>query len=183
MQAVAAGAEGLKLNAFGLHALNLRAGLPASARLSPRSPRVYRRREPEHTALYAVLQSELETFLAQAGKRMTRFAEHLVDEVLPLAPVRQWVLTVPYRVRYHMDCDHALRREVHRAFTRALQLSHRRRAAAREVTSQSFRKPVLPQLVRAYRSKAAIAARGLTLFYGSERNCRWHIMRSTCNAR
>jgi hypothetical protein len=64
---------------------------------------------------------------------MTRFAEHLIDDVLPVAPVRQWVLTGPYRMRYRMAYDHALCREVHRAFTRALQLSYRHRAAAREI--------------------------------------------------
>jgi len=36
------------------------------------------------------------------GRRMTERAAHLVDAVLPRAPVRQWVLTVPYRLRYQM---------------------------------------------------------------------------------
>jgi Transposase zinc-binding domain len=31
------------------------------------------------------------------GRRMTERAAHLVDAVLPWVPVRQWVLTVPYR--------------------------------------------------------------------------------------
>ena len=128
----------------------------------------YRRREPEHTALYAVLQRELESFLARTapeerlpafierelraflrcgilsfgfarvhcdacghdrlvafsckgrgfcpscgGKRMTRFAEHLIDHVLPVVPVRQWVLTVPHRLRYRMAYDHYVCRAVH----------------------------------------------------------------------
>jgi hypothetical protein len=64
---------------------------------------------------------------------MTRFAEHLIDEVLPVAPIRQWVLTVPYRLRYRMAYDHALCREVHKDFTRALLLSYRHRAAERGV--------------------------------------------------
>jgi Transposase zinc-binding domain len=34
------------------------------------------------------------------GRRMTERAAHLVDEVLPWVPVRQWVLTLPYRLRY-----------------------------------------------------------------------------------
>jgi hypothetical protein len=33
---------------------------------------------------------------------MTERAAHLVDAVLPRVPVRQWVLTVPYRLRYQM---------------------------------------------------------------------------------
>ena len=36
------------------------------------------------------------------GRRMTERAAHLVDAVLPWVPVRQWVLTVPYRLRYQM---------------------------------------------------------------------------------
>src|SRR5438128_5658333 len=34
------------------------------------------------------------------GRRMTEQAAHLVDEVLPRVPVRQWVLTMPHRLRY-----------------------------------------------------------------------------------
>jgi hypothetical protein len=41
------------------------------------------------------------------GRRMKR-AAHLVDEVLPRVPVRQWVLMVPYRLRYRMAFDHGL---------------------------------------------------------------------------
>ncbi len=46
------------------------------------------------------------------GRRMTERAAHLVDEVLPRVPVRQWVLTVPYRLRYRMAFDHGLSRAV-----------------------------------------------------------------------
>jgi len=46
------------------------------------------------------------------GRRMTERAAHLMDEVLPRVPVRQWVLTVPYRLRYQMAWDHALSRAV-----------------------------------------------------------------------
>jgi hypothetical protein len=31
---------------------------------------------------------------------MADLAAHLVDAVLPCAPVRQWVLSLPYRVRF-----------------------------------------------------------------------------------
>lgn len=37
---------------------------------------------------------------------MTERAAHLVDAVLPRVPVRQWVLTVPYRLRYQMAWNH-----------------------------------------------------------------------------
>ncbi len=43
---------------------------------------------------------------------MTERAAHLMDEVLPRVPVRQWVLTVPYRLRSQMAWDHALSRAV-----------------------------------------------------------------------
>jgi hypothetical protein len=34
------------------------------------------------------------------ARRMADLAAHLVDAVLPHAPVRQWVLSLPYRVRF-----------------------------------------------------------------------------------
>ena len=39
------------------------------------------------------------------GRRMTERAAHLVDDVLPPVPVRQWVLTLPYRLRYRLAQD------------------------------------------------------------------------------
>jgi hypothetical protein len=39
------------------------------------------------------------------GRRMTEYAARLVDEVLPRVPVRQWVLSLPYRLRYLLDHD------------------------------------------------------------------------------
>lgn len=46
------------------------------------------------------------------GRRMAERAAYLVDEVLPQVPVRQWVLTLPYRLRYRLAWDHALCRAV-----------------------------------------------------------------------
>jgi hypothetical protein len=43
---------------------------------------------------------------------MTERAAHLVDEVLPWVPVRQWVLSLPYRLRYLLAWDHGLSRAV-----------------------------------------------------------------------
>jgi len=54
------------------------------------------------------------------GRRMTERAAHLVDEVLPRVPVRQWVLTVPYRLRYRMAWDHGLSRAVLGVYARVL---------------------------------------------------------------
>ena len=37
-----------------------------------------------------------------ATRRMVETAAHLVDHVLPRVPFRQWVLSVPKRVRWHL---------------------------------------------------------------------------------
>jgi hypothetical protein len=39
-------------------------------------------------------------------------AAHLVDHVLPNVPVRHWVVSLPYRVRYRLAWDHDLCRRV-----------------------------------------------------------------------
>jgi hypothetical protein len=39
---------------------------------------------------------------------MVERAAHLVDAVLPDVPVRQWVLTLPLRLRYRLAWDHDL---------------------------------------------------------------------------
>jgi hypothetical protein len=67
------------------------------------------------------------------GRRMTERAAHLVDEVLPWVPVRQWVLTLPYRLRYQMAWNHGLSRAVLRVYTRALDDVYRRGARARGI--------------------------------------------------
>jgi hypothetical protein len=43
---------------------------------------------------------------------------HLVDRVFPLVPVRQWVLSLPHRLRYVLAWDHALCRAVTGVFVR-----------------------------------------------------------------
>jgi hypothetical protein len=52
---------------------------------------------------------------------MTERAAHLVEAVLPRVPVRQWVLTLPYRLRYRLAWDHALTRAVLGIHARVLQ--------------------------------------------------------------
>jgi hypothetical protein len=125
-------------------------------------PCPYRRRHPEQTALYQVVQQHLETYLAIAAeddwdaqrvpayverqfrrylecgilahgfararcpdcghdflvafsckgcglcpscnaRRMAETAAHLVDHVIPPLPVRQWVLSVPKRLRWYLE--------------------------------------------------------------------------------
>ena len=57
-------------------------------------------------------------------------AAHLVDHVLPPVPVRQWVLTLPYRLRYLVAWNHDLCRAVVGVFLRSV-LAFQRRAARR----------------------------------------------------
>ena len=67
------------------------------------------------------------------GRRMTERAAHLVDAVLPRVPVRQWVLTVPYRLRYRLAWNHGLSRTVLQVCTRVLLDVYARGARARGV--------------------------------------------------
>jgi len=64
------------------------------------------------------------------GRRMTERAAHLIDHVLPRAPVRQWVLSLPFELRYRLAWDHALCRAVLAVYTRALLGFYRKRAKA-----------------------------------------------------
>jgi len=69
------------------------------------------------------------------GRRMTERAAHLVDAVLPWVPVRQWVLTVPYRLRYQLAWNHglhpfaALGARRRRPFQFPIRSTHQRRIA------------------------------------------------------
>ena len=60
-----------------------------------------------------------------------RAAAHLVDRVFPAVPVRQWVLSLPHRLRYRLAWDHDLCRAVVGACMRAVLgfLRHRAREA------------------------------------------------------
>ncbi len=42
------------------------------------------------------------------GRRMADMAAHLVDHVFPEVPVRQWVLSVPFSLRYRLASDSSL---------------------------------------------------------------------------
>ena len=63
-----------------------------------------------------------------AGRRMADTAAHLVDRVLPEVPVRQWVLSPPFPLRFRLAYDAALTSEILNLFLRALFASLRRRA-------------------------------------------------------
>ena len=62
------------------------------------------------------------------GRRMAERATHLVEQVFPDVPVRQWVLSLPHRLRYVLAWDHGLCRAVAAVFVRAVLGSLRRRA-------------------------------------------------------
>ncbi len=59
---------------------------------------------------------------------MADTAAHLVDCVLPHVPIRQWVLTLPYPLRYRCAYNARLTSQVLHAFLRALFAELRRRA-------------------------------------------------------
>lgn len=60
---------------------------------------------------------------------MAERAAHLVEHVFPPdVPVRQWVLSVPHRLRYRLAYDHLLCRTVLGVFIRALRSGYRRQA-------------------------------------------------------
>jgi hypothetical protein len=67
------------------------------------------------------------------GRRMAERAAHLVDHVFPDVPVRQWVLSLPYRLRYRLAWDHDLCRAVVAVFMRAVSGWLRRRAQLEDV--------------------------------------------------
>ena len=62
------------------------------------------------------------------GRRMADTAAQLVDCILPEVPVRQWVLTLPYPLRYRCAWNARLTSEVLRCFLRAVFADQRRRA-------------------------------------------------------
>jgi hypothetical protein len=62
------------------------------------------------------------------GRRMADTAAHLVDRVFPKVPVRQWVLSLPFALRYRLAYDSRLVRDVLHIFIRAIFSSLRQRA-------------------------------------------------------
>jgi Putative transposase len=60
---------------------------------------------------------------------MAETAAHLVDHVFPVAPVRQWVLSSPFALRYKMAYDSHLMSDVLNIFARTVLGGLRRRAA------------------------------------------------------
>jgi hypothetical protein len=65
------------------------------------------------------------------GRRMADMAAHLIDRVLPRVPVRQWVLSLPFALRYRLAYDASLASAVLGSFVRTVFSSLRRRARRR----------------------------------------------------
>jgi hypothetical protein len=62
------------------------------------------------------------------GRHMADTAAHLVDRVFPEVPVRQWVLSLPFALRYRLAYDSSLVRNILQIFVRTVFASIRRRA-------------------------------------------------------
>lgn len=62
------------------------------------------------------------------GRRMSDVASHLVDEVIPEVPVRQWVCSLPWALRAPLGYDRVLCAQVLGAFAGAFDRGLRRRA-------------------------------------------------------
>lgn len=68
-------------------------------------------------------------------RRMVETAAHLVDHVFPALPVRQWVLSLPKRLRYHLD-DAKLQSAVLHSFLRAIEQGLRQSLPAGDGTAR-----------------------------------------------
>ncbi len=79
------------------------------------------------------------------GRRMADSAAHLCDEVLPQVPVRQWVLSLPFRIRYLLAYDARLCSAVRRIVVRTLLDWLRERAASAGVSGGRSGAVVLAQ--------------------------------------
>jgi ribosomal protein S27E len=62
------------------------------------------------------------------GRRMSDTAAHLVDRVFPWVPTRQWVLSLPFKLRYRIAYDSQLMTDVLTIFAGAVFGELRRRA-------------------------------------------------------
>jgi hypothetical protein len=68
-----------------------------------------------------------------SARRMMALPAHLVDAVFPDVPVRQWVLTLPYPLRYDVAWNHGRQKEVLALFIEALTDFYRDAARAQGI--------------------------------------------------
>ncbi|NNM68559.1 MAG: IS91 family transposase [Gallionella sp.] len=69
-------------------------------------------------------------------RRMAETAAHLTDHVFPRLPVRQWVLSVPKRLRYFLQRDTALQGAVLRILLRGVELCLREHSPGCDPTAR-----------------------------------------------
>jgi hypothetical protein len=72
------------------------------------------------------------------GRRMNAGALTLVDHVLPEMPIRQFVLTVPFPLRFPLAFDGKLLSQVLRIFTDTVAANYRKRLADRGIPSGQY---------------------------------------------
>jgi hypothetical protein len=70
------------------------------------------------------------------AKRMTETSAWLVDHVLPRRPIRQWVLSFPFQIRYLLACHPKLIASVLKIVNRVIANYQRKRAGLAPTTSQ-----------------------------------------------
>ena len=63
-----------------------------------------------------------------ASRRMSERSIHLMEQVLPWVPMRQWVLSVPFELRYWMAADNTLLKKVNRIVIQEVDNYVRKRA-------------------------------------------------------
>src|ERR671937_1050636 len=88
----------------------------------------YAPRDPSQTVLYKVIAELLEPFSCKrrgfcpscAGRRMAQIAAHLVEQVIPWVPTRQWVVSVPIPLRYWTASSQDLTAHVHTIIRRTI---------------------------------------------------------------
>ena len=67
------------------------------------------------------------------AKRMSEISVHLIDNVLPHAPYRQWVTTFPYPLRYWMAASRQLTNTVHAEVARMIEIYYLDKAERRGI--------------------------------------------------
>ena len=111
---------------------------------------------------------------------MSDLAAHLVDRVLPDVPVRQWVLTVPFPLRYPLGYDPELCHAVKGIFIRAVMGFVLRRAAAEGMADGRTGSVVATQrfdsALRLAPHWHAIALDGVFTDLGPGRTSRFHVI-------
>jgi hypothetical protein len=63
---------------------------------------------------------------------MVKTAAHLVDHVFPRLPVRQWLLSLPKRLRYFLRHDRRMVTAILNIFLRVIEPMGKRRLAMRK---------------------------------------------------